>query len=134
MRLFRPVGLFEWNKIQELGVFPPRFEWQPIFYPVLHLEYAQMIARQWNINDVNSGYVGIVTAFELPDSWQNRYPVQIVGGSICQEWWVPSNELPILNQALMGPIRAIEAFYGPEYQGEPIVLQTPTDSPDPQGH
>ncbi len=117
MRLYRPVGLSEWEKIQATGEFPPRFDWQPIFYPVLVEEYAIMIARNWNTKDPNSGFVGIVTQFKIPDELAARYPVQIVGGTQCQELWVPSQELPQLNASLLGPIELLHVFYGSNYAG-----------------
>lgn len=45
--LYRPVGLYEYQKIEanSFKKFPPRFPHQPIFYPVLHREYAVQIAR-----------------------------------------------------------------------------------------
>lgn len=49
--LYRPVGQAEFELIKDSGFkrFPPRLEWQPIFYPVLNKEYAEQIAKQWNI-------------------------------------------------------------------------------------
>lgn len=117
MRLYRPVGLSEWEKIQASGEFPPRFDWQPIFYPVLVEEYAVMIARNWNTKDPNSGFVGIVTQFEVADQLAARYPVQVVGGRECQELWVPSEELAEFNANLLGPIQMLHVFYGPDYSG-----------------
>src|SRR5947209_2026338 len=48
-RLYRPVGPKELDLITESGwsSFPPRLEWQPIFYPVLNFEYAARIASEW---------------------------------------------------------------------------------------
>lgn len=117
MRLYRPVGLAEWEKIQASGEFPPRLDWQPIFYPVLVEEYAIMIARNWNTKDPNSGFVGIVTQFEVSDEVAARYPIQVVGGRECQELWVPSEELPEFNARLLGPIQIVHVFYGPNYTG-----------------
>ncbi|WP_431215309.1 hypothetical protein ACQ86N_11730 [Puia sp. P3] len=39
IKLYRPVGLRELELIQHSGWkgFPPRLEWQPIFYPVLNI-------------------------------------------------------------------------------------------------
>ncbi|HEV2482639.1 MAG TPA: hypothetical protein VGS79_23400 [Puia sp.] len=38
IKLYRPVGLKELELIRLSGwrEFPPRLEWQPIFYPVLN--------------------------------------------------------------------------------------------------
>ena len=51
--LYRPVGQKELDLIQASGwtAFPPRLDWQPIFYPVLNVEYATRIARDWNTRD-----------------------------------------------------------------------------------
>jgi hypothetical protein len=44
--LYRPVGQKEMEIIAVSGFrcFPPRLDWQPIFYPVLNEEYASFIA------------------------------------------------------------------------------------------
>ena len=43
MVLYRPVGTEELKLIEESGYrgFPPRLPEQPIFYPVLHEDYAR---------------------------------------------------------------------------------------------
>ena len=53
MRLYRPVGLKEWQLIEgaDYRAFPPRLSWQPIFYPVLAENYATRIARDWNTGE-----------------------------------------------------------------------------------
>jgi hypothetical protein len=109
VKLYRPVGQGEWDKIEASGrrAFPPRFDFQPIFYPVLVLEYARKIARDWNTIDAASGYVGIVTEFDVEGI---TYPVQVVGDETCQEWWVPAEELPTFNAAIRGEIRALETY------------------------
>jgi len=64
--LYRPVGAGEMALIEANGMraFPPRLPEQPIFYPVLTLEYARKIARDWNTKDERSGFVGYVLQFE----------------------------------------------------------------------
>lgn len=49
MKLFRPVGTKELELIEQSGftAFPPRLPEQPIFYPVLNVEYATEIAELW---------------------------------------------------------------------------------------
>lgn len=46
-KLYRPVGLREMELIAESNYrkFPPRLEWQPIFYPVLNQQYAEQICK-----------------------------------------------------------------------------------------
>lgn len=69
MILFRPIGKIEYQLIKKdnFRKFPPRLEWQPIFYPVLNIEYARKIAKDWNTKDEASGYIGYVTSFEIDD-------------------------------------------------------------------
>lgn len=65
--LYRPIGLKELELIatSNFRKFPPRLEWQPIFYPVLNEQYACQIAQEWNTKDAFSGYIGMVTKFEI---------------------------------------------------------------------
>jgi hypothetical protein len=120
MKLYRPIGIFEWEKIVALQqeAFPPRFVWQPIFYPVLNAEYAAQIAHDWNTKDENSGFCGLVTAFEIDDAYIAQYEVQCVGGNIHLEYWIPAEELATFNQHIQGKIQIIEAFYGAQFVGE----------------
>jgi hypothetical protein len=114
MRLFRPVGLQELKLIAASGfrAFPPRLPHQPIFYPVLTIEYAVKIARDWNTVDETSGYAGFVTAFDIRDDFVGRYPVREAGGAAHLELWVPAEEVDLFNSNLVGPIRVIESFVG----------------------
>lgn len=82
--LYRPVGQAELNLIQATNWkrFPPRLDWQPIFYPVLTEEYAVFIAQQWNTKDPNSGYVGYVLQFEIDESYIESFSIQNVGGPL----------------------------------------------------
>lgn len=59
MKLWRPVGPKELELIQDSGwlKFPPRLPEQPIFYPVCNMEYAELIAKNWNVKDSGAGYV-----------------------------------------------------------------------------
>ncbi|MFO0851585.1 MAG: ADP-ribosylation/crystallin J1 [Gemmataceae bacterium] len=99
--------------------FPPRFHWQPIFYPVVTLEYARAIIGQWNRNEAEAGYCGFVTRFEIDDEFVARYPVQQLGGGpIYRELWVPAAELAEFNRHIMPPIRVIEMVYGPKFTGQ----------------
>ena len=79
MILYRPVGPRELELIAEMRFrgFPPRLPEQPIFYPVLHFEYAEQIARDWNANGPNQA--GFITKFEVDDDWIRQFDVQTVG-------------------------------------------------------
>lgn len=118
--LYRPVGLFELQLLQanDYHAFPPRLSHQPIFYPVLNLEYATQIAREWNTKDAQSGYMGAVTVFQLPQTFLERYEVHTVGTSLHQELWVPAEELEMFNEQIVGRIRVVAAYYGVQFGGE----------------
>lgn len=107
--LWRPVGPAELDLIRALGMraFPPRLPEQPIFYPVLSEEYATKIARDWNVPASGSGYV---TRFRVRRDFLNRYAVQDVGGRAHQEHWIPAEDLPALNAAIVGEIEVVAAF------------------------
>ena len=112
--LYRPVGQKELDLVKESGnkQFPPRLEWQPIFYPVMNQAYAEQIALEWNTKDEFSGYAGYVTAFDLPEDYLQQYPVQNVGGEIHNELWIPAERLEEFNSKIIGEIRVVRSFYG----------------------
>jgi hypothetical protein len=114
--LYRPVGQKELDLIQDSNwrAFPPRLSWQPIFYPVLNQEYATQIARDWNTKDEASGYVGYVTRFQVSAKYLQRFPVQTVGATFHQEYWIPAEELAEFNRNLVGIIEVIAEFRSPE--------------------
>ncbi|MBI3238688.1 MAG: ADP-ribosylation/crystallin J1 [Flavobacteriia bacterium] len=118
--LYRPVGQLELDLIKASGYteFPPRLEWQPIFYPVLDLEYACTIASEWNTNDDANGNVGYVTQFEIPQDYFEQFDVQNVGGRNHNEIWVPAAELNEFNNKLTNGIKVVRAFYGEKFGGE----------------
>ena len=49
--LYRPVGPKKQELIKKSNwpSFPSRLGHQPIFYPVLNQEYAEQIAKNWNV-------------------------------------------------------------------------------------
>lgn len=115
--LYRPIGLKELQLIIDLDfkAFPPRLEWQPIFYPVLNQEYAEQIAEKWNTKDEFSGYCGIVTKFDLPTDYLKKYEIHNVGGFIHNELWVPSDDLRELNSNIIGQIEIVKVFKGDNF-------------------
>ncbi|HVU96967.1 MAG TPA: hypothetical protein VHE34_17175 [Puia sp.] len=115
--LYRPVGLKELALIAGSGwtAFPPRLEWQPIFYPVLNRPYADQIASEWNTKDPFSGFCGVTIEFDLLESHFSMYAVQNVGSAIHDELWVPAEELVAFNQNIVGPIRVVAAFFGESF-------------------
>jgi hypothetical protein len=119
MILYRPVGVAELRLVEASGwrAWPPRLPHQPIFYPVLTVEYARKIARDWNTTDESSGFARFVTTFVVDDAHAARYPVQIAGGRTHEELWVPAEELEEFNRHIVGEIVVIEAFAGPQFVG-----------------
>ena len=116
--LYRPVGQKELDLIKESGnkKFPPRLEWQPIFYPVMNQAYAEQIALEWNTKDAFSGYAGYVTAFDLPEDYLQQFAVQNVGGEIHNELWVPADQLEEFNNNIIGEIRLVQSFFGEKFK------------------
>ncbi|WP_394749971.1 ADP-ribosylation/crystallin J1 [Spongiimicrobium salis] len=115
--LYRPVGLKELQLIVEsnFNAFPPRLEWQPIFYPVMNEEYAIEIAMKWNTIDAFSGYCGFVTAFEIDFEFIQKYKVQNVGSKTHNELWVPADELEKFNANIRGRIYVTKTFLGEQF-------------------
>mgnify|MGYP000954953924 CR=1 FL=1 len=107
--LYRPVGPRELELVRESGwkVFPPRLREQPIFYPVIELEYATKIARDWNVTASGAGFV---TRFEVDSEYLSRYAVQEAGGRSYTEYWIPAEELDEFNQHIVGDIQVVAEF------------------------
>jgi tetratricopeptide (TPR) repeat protein len=117
MILYRPVGLQELELIYDSGMkaFPARLPEQPIFYPVLQLEYARQVASDWN---VKSGQLaGYVTQFKMEDQYISQFEEHTVGSSQHQELWIPAEELEKFNQHIIGRIKVLEAHFGEAFQG-----------------
>lgn len=117
--LFRPIGLRELELLWDSGMreFPKRLENQPIFYPVVNLDYARQIARDWNTPDAKSGFSGFVTKFEVSSSYLSKYEMHTAGSAAHREYWIPAKELSDFNRAINGQISVEEGFFGPEYSG-----------------
>jgi len=107
--LYRPVGPEELALIAQTGMkaFPPRLPEQPIFYPVLTEAYAIKIARDWNVPASGSGFV---TEFEVEDSFLGDYKIEDAGGREHREYWIPAEDLPAFNGAILGKIRITHRF------------------------
>ena len=116
--LFRPVGQKELDLIAGSGfrAFPPRLTWQPIFYPVLSLDYAVEIARDWNTKDAENGSVGYVTKFAVDSAYLAKFPSKCVGGSTHLELWVPADELPAFNSKIVALIEVVREFHGANFR------------------
>ncbi len=121
MRLYRPIGYQELELIanSKFLAFPPRLPSQPIFYPVLNLEYGIQIAKDWNVTDPNSGFAGFVTQFDVDDTYVSQFEIQIVGSSqVHQELWIPAENLAQFNRHILGAIEIVAAYYGDKFVGK----------------
>lgn len=107
IRLFRPVNQIELDLIQESGnkKFPPRLPEQPIFYPVMNIEYARMITVNWNVPAYGKGYV---VGFDVNSEYVKKFEVQNVGGKDIDELWIPAEELEEFNNNIVGEIELLE--------------------------
>jgi hypothetical protein len=101
--LWRPTGPEELALVAASGwrQWPPRQPGQPIFYPVLNEDYASKIARDWNVRQSGAGFV---TRFQVMRSFLDKYQVHQVGGRGIEEYWIPAEDLPALNAAIVGTI------------------------------
>ena len=107
--LYRPVGERELALIGASGnrAFPPRLDWQPIFYPVLNETYATQIARDWNARDGKRGYV---MRFAVRRAYLDQYNIHTVGSAIHQEYWIPAERLAEFNAQIVGEIAVIAEY------------------------
>ena len=107
--LWRPVGPGELELIEASGMreFPPRLPEQPIFYPVTSEEYAVKIARDWNVPESGAGFV---TRFDVQRAFIANYRVEDAGGRAHCEYWIPAEDLPAFNAAIIGAIEVVRRF------------------------
>src|SRR5215216_4657987 len=117
MMLYRPVGLQELALIYDSGMkaFPARLPQQPIFYPVLQLEYARQTASNWNAK--NGDFAGYVTEFKVEEEYIGRFETHTVGESQYQELWISAEEIEEFNKHITGHIKVLEAHFGDAFQG-----------------
>ena len=110
--LYRPVGQPELDLIaaSKWRRFPPRLDWQPIFYPVLNEAYATRIAREWNTKDDANGNVGYVLRFEVDTDYLAQFDTQQVGDNECLEYWIPAAELDTFNDHIHGEIAVVSEW------------------------
>ena len=107
--LYRPTGPKEYKLVKQSGFtrWLPRLPEQPIFYAVTNEDYARQIATQWNIPDSGIGYV---TRFEVRKSFMEQYLVHQVGTAHHTEWWIPAEDLELMNDNIVGLIEVIGEY------------------------
>jgi hypothetical protein len=107
--LYRPTGPKELASVRDSGFtkWPPRLPEQPIFYPVTNEQYAIEIARDWNVRESGEGFV---TRFQVNKTFMDRYEIQKVGSSHHTEWWIPAEDVGVLNENIVGLIEVVHEF------------------------
>ena len=107
--MFRPTGPQELELVAKLDWkrWPPRLPGQPIFYPVTNQNYAEQIARDWNVPESGAGFV---TRFNVRKQFVDRFEIHQVGGGEHTEWWIPAEELEELNDNIVGRIEVVATF------------------------
>jgi hypothetical protein len=108
------VGQAEFNLIRDSAFqrFPPRLPEQPYFYPVLNVDYATQIAKEWNTKDPQSGYAGYVLRFQVDSEFLTQYAVHQVGDGTHLEYWILAADLAAFNEKIVGTIEVIAEFHG----------------------
>lgn len=108
MILYRPINQDELNLIIDSGwkKFPDRLPQQPIFYPVLSLDYARKI-HKWNLDSYGNGFI---VEFQIDDDYISNFDVHNVGGKNDNEYWIPSEELDNFNNNMIGNIKYLEGW------------------------
>ena len=101
------------------NAFPERLFWQPIFYPVLTREYADLIARDWNSTDPDHDFLGYVTRFQVRNEYLSRHEIQTAAGDTLLEYWIPADELGAFNAAIVGGIAVVAEFRRGELVASP---------------
>ena len=117
------IKFTEYLKIKktDFTAFPPRFDYQPIFYPVLNVEYACQIAKDWNTKDKVSDYVGIVLEFDVNDEYIAQFQTKVVGNANHKELWIPAETLDEFNKNIIGTIKIVTIYYGDRYDKEILM-------------
>jgi hypothetical protein len=53
---------------------------------------------------------GFVTRFKVRKSFLDKYQVQEAGGRSHLEYWIPAEELPLFNDAIVDAIEVTQSF------------------------
>lgn len=111
--LYQPVGLEEIQAIKasEWMALPPHDIEQPIFRPVTSEVLAAKLARDWNAAHTTYRR-GYVVRFEVLKGFLDAYENKVSGTLGHEEYWIPSEDLPLLNAAIQGRIAVVGTFAG----------------------
>lgn len=111
MELYRPLSAEEYRQIEAGGftMFPARGDGQQLFTALLSHEGAAAIARRMRI-EKQAEHTVYVVGFLVEDAYIRQFPVQNSDQPERRALWIPSEEIGILNQHLVGKIRVLDCF------------------------
>ena len=109
--LYQPVGMEELQDIRaaDWKAFPPHDIEQPIFRPVTDEAFAAKLARDWNAAHTTYRR-GYVVRFEVEKAFLDQYEHKVSGTPGHEEYWIPPEDLSLLNAALQGQIAVAGTF------------------------
>ncbi len=109
--LFKSLSPAQVAAVAESGwrqIFPQEPE-QTHFYPKVYVEYAEQIARRWDVPQYGGGYV---VRFTMRGDFMRRYATQTVAFEEYREYIIPIAELDFFNRNIQGRIDVVSAFSG----------------------
>ncbi|MBL4827846.1 MAG: hypothetical protein JKY66_09080 [Spongiibacteraceae bacterium] len=108
-RLYKSLTPLQFDALVQSGwrEFSLESEEQKIFYPKLHCEYAQMIARLFNLAHYRAAYV---VAFNVSTSFMAHYEIQTIAYDEHREYKIPVEDLPLLNSHIVGEIEVVSSY------------------------
>jgi hypothetical protein len=111
--LYQPVGMEELQAIKasDWTAFPPHDPEQPIFRPVADEAFAAQLARDWNAAHTTYRR-GYVVRFALSADFLKAYENKVAGVRGHEEYWIPPEDLSLLNAAIQGHITVAGTFAG----------------------
>jgi len=111
--LYQPVGLEELQEIKASGwkAFPPHDIEQPIFRPVTSEAFAAQLAQTWNAAHTTYRR-GYMVRFDVLKSFLDGYENKVSGTPGHEEYWIPPEDLSLLNAAIQGQIAVAGTFAG----------------------
>ena len=111
--LYQPVGLEELQDIKASGwrAFPPHDIEQPIFRPSTSEAHAARLARDWNAAHTTYRR-GYVVRFAVLKTFLDAYEHRVSGTLGHEEYWIPAEDLSLLNAAIQGQIAVAGTFAG----------------------
>lgn len=77
------------------------------FYPMLHRDYARLVAQYWNAHQYGEGFV---LACRIRRDWLSQFEPHTIATSRQLEYRIPAATLPAFNRQLYGTIRVLRHY------------------------